>query len=773
MMKLAAAAWLLVVASACVVLVLELHHGVELKTDLTALLPLEERDAAIQRAKDRVTEVLGERVFLLVGDRDRDVARSAGAALAAALGNSGLTKSVTYRIPAESFKSLGAMYYPYRFGLLSAADHNRLEHDRGREIVDRAIATIYGPSSIADATLLRNDPFLLLPEFLSSLPMPIARLEPDDGVLSIRKKGITWVLLVAQLNQNIYSGEYQHRLVTALETAGRYLRTTSPRLQILRVGAIFYAQEGGKSATRETARLSVVSIIGTALLILIVFRSLRPLFLTLLAIAVGVLCAFSVCFAIFGGIHVAALLIGISLNGIAIDYCLQYVSARFSPTAMAPVERLHRVLPGITLGAATTLIGYLTLMLAPFPGLFQLAVFSAVGLLGSFITIVLWLPIFDRNEPVSHDSRILAAANALWVFWEDPRCSRWRWGAVGLLIILALAGTPWLRVDDDIRHQQSLSKHLRDQESEIRALTGISGSTQFLVVRGADRDGALQAEEALQTRLASAQQDGALRGFQSIAQFIPSIARQRDNRALVQDRLMGPYLESYYKRLGITGDPKSGDPGYLTPDAIGESSPLAFLRNQLLGSDAAGTYDLVLLNGVSRPSEIRTIASCVAGTTFVDPAEDVTRLLSEYRRRAFILMVVSVVLMTPVLLWRYGPRGTARVIFPPAIAVIAAPPLLALEGVRLTFFGAMALVLVLSIGFDYAVFCRESDRSQRSATMLGIWLAMFATLLSFGLLAFSSTYAIHTFGATLLVGTLLACAFSPLASDRVSIREAE
>jgi predicted exporter len=105
------------------------------------------------------------------------------------------------------------------------------------------------------------------------------------------------------------------------------------------------------------------------------------------------------------------------------------------------------------------------------------------------------------------------------------------------------------------------------------------------------------------------------------------------------------------------------------------------------------------------------------------------------------------------------------VALPPAIAVLAAAPLVALAGVTFTFFNAMALVLVLSIGFDYAVFCRESKPSRRPATMLGVWLAMLTTLLSFGLLVLSSTYAVHAFGATLLVGTIMAFAFAPIASD--------
>jgi predicted exporter len=42
---------------------------------------------------------------------------------------------------------------------------------------------------------------------------------------------------------------------------------------------------------------------------------------------------------------------------------------------------------------------------------------------------------------------------------------------------------------------------------------------------------------------------------------------------------------------------------------------------------------------------------------------------------------------------------------------------------------------------------------------------MLTTLLSFGLLVLSSTYAVHAFGATLLVGTIMAFAFAPIASD--------
>jgi predicted exporter len=278
----------------------------------------------------------------------------------------------------------------------------------------------------------------------------------------------------------------------------------------------------------------------------------------------------------------------------------------------------------------------------------------------------------------------------------------------------------------------------------------------------------LQAEEALSDRLNAAKQDGALRDFEALAQFVPSIKRQREDAQLVQNRLMKPFRADLDRRIGLEGGiaPDAGTHALLTPGIITRESPLAFLRSLTLEAGPSGATMVILLNGVKRPDELRAIASTVPGVHFADPAGELTSVLSEYRGRAILLIAVSALLMTPVLIWHYGWRGSLFTMLPPGLAVVMAPLVAALAGVTFTFFGALALVLVLSIGFDYAVFCREATYERRPATMLGVWLAMMATLLSFGLLAFSQTYAIHAFGVTLLAGTIIAFLLSPLASDR-------
>ena len=46
---------------------------------------------------------------------------------------------------------------------------------------------------------------------------------------------------------------------------------------------------------------------------------------------------------------------------------------------------------------------------------------------------------------------------------------------------------------------------------------------------------------------------------------------------------------------------------------------------------------------------------------------------------------------------------------PSVVAAGLTPPIIALFGTQLSFFNTMALVLVLSIGVDYSVFCRETS----------------------------------------------------------------
>jgi predicted exporter len=303
------------------------------------------------------------------------------------------------------------------------------------------------------------------------------------------------------------------------------------------------------------------------------------------------------------------------------------------------------------------------------------------------------------------------------------------------------------------------------EQERIQQLAGAAGSAQFFLVEAKDDEAALQTEETLIDRLRPLLAQGALAGFQAPAQYVPSVARQRQNREMVRRELDGPILTEHLRQLGLeqVEPPPAEDTPFLTlAETAAKDGPLRFLSPLLLQS-GQGALHVVKLDGVVRPGALTTAAAGLPGVRMIDPAGDFSRLLGKYRNRALSLLALSATLMTPLLLWRYGWRGAPRVIAPPLLAVLLAPALRGWFGASFTFFDGMALVLVLSIGVDYSIFLAETSSQRQRVTMLAVVMAAATTLLSFGLLALSSVQAVHAFGTTMLIGILLAFLFSPLA----------
>lgn len=87
---------------------------------------------------------------------------------------------------------------------------------------------------------------------------------------------------------------------------------------------------------------------------------------------------------------------------------------------------------------------------------------------------------------------------------------------------------------------------------------------------------------------------------------------------------------------------------------------------------------------------------------------------------------------------------------------------LALSGHALNLFSLLALVLVLGIGINYTLFF-SNPRGTPITSLLAVLLAMATTLLTLGMLVFSSTQAISSFGIVLCSGIFTAFLLSPLA----------
>ena len=746
------------------------------QTDLLSLLPATERSAAAERSVAAMRDAAGTRAIFLVGHPDHVSAIAAAGHFAEALKRTGAFASVQFEVPDFDPNALAAPHREFRFGLLTDADRNALAE--GKVDIEQWLQRrLNDPFRARLAGGMAQDPFGFLDNFISSLPYGQSRLDLQDGMLVVRdgaeKPSRLYVLVSGELRGSAYDERVQRAVVAAVGTADQAARASGMAVQVLRTGAVFYAEAARSSAERDVELISAGSLVGIVLLMVAVFRSLRPLMFGLLTVLTGLAAAVSATLLVHGELHVLTLVFGASLIGEAIDYSIQYFAIYAASGSRWDSHRaMVAVRPGLTLALATSVLGYAALLFMSFPAVRQIALFALSGLIAAYLAVILLLPHLLKR-PYERNIDAAAVPAARFIEWWSTRVGA-KPAAATALAALALCAPGWLqlRADDDVRALSSRPAELLQQETRIRSLTGVEIGTRYFVVEGKTPETTLQTEERLVARLRELSVKGELANFQAISSFVPSAARQEDNRALLRKTIHsdGKLLEQAFEHVGLrTGIADELARAYqqsegrlLTPEAWLATSMAAPFRHLWLGKTESGYSSVVIPMGAKSTERLAALAADLPGVAFVDKAASVSRLFSQYRKGLSYGLMAAMMLVLGLLCWRYGRYGGAATLLPAALGIAAALAVSGYIGWSMTVFSLMALLLVLGVGVNYSIFLMEG-RTRPGTTGVAVLLSASTTVLSFGLLAFSGTPALSGFGATLLIGIAVTVLATPLA----------
>lgn len=719
-------------------------------TDMLAMLPRDEQRPLAAQATQALADAGSRRVTVLIGGGDEDQARHAADAFLQALGDI----PARHRVADTDSQAWLALYAPVRAGLLSPQARERLGAAPTAELADQALAALYQPVGGPRMGPWADDPLNVFGQWLAERGQS-SRVRMRDGRLMLTDPDAPerhYALVLIDLAGSGFEISAQRALQPRLEAATR--AAAGQGAQVIQAGVPLFAAAAAEQAEFEIHTIGLGSLVGIVVLTLAAFRSLRPRLLVALSMAVGLLVASSVSLLVFGALHLVTLVFGASLLGVAENYGSNYFSARQGLQASERWAMLSRQIPIVSLAMATTVIGYALLALPPFPGLRQIAVFSAVGLVAAFVTVLWWFPLLDgagRMAPTRF-ADWLGSRRALWPSLKG-RGLAWLLVLSGLLVV---AGASRLRFDDDIRQLQSAPPALVAQQREFSRLMQAPGLAQFFVVQGDTEQQLLEREEAL-----TAQLRGMQLGVQAVSDWLPSLQRQREDAALAARRTaeMRPLLA---EKLGQPVAPAAAAAATLTPQAWLASPASEPVRLQWLGRLGEGMASVVLLRGAETADARAALATLrLEGVTWVDKVGEVSTLLGRYRELMSAVLGVGLALIWAALAWRFG-RASWRALAPTALACVLTVALLALGGQVLQLFHILPLLILLGLGVDYGIFLLEQPGRSETQPFLSVTLAAASTLLSFGLLALSGTPALHAFGLTLLIGVFLAWLLTPL-----------
>ncbi|KFN42942.1 MMPL family transporter [Arenimonas oryziterrae] len=750
------AAWLwLALVLALVVQQIGFWRSPKIDSDVLALLPGEERDPLLALAERGIVDGATRQIVVLVGGSDWASVRQATQTFTETL-----KASPTLSMPASDELAASAaidFYRPYRDRLLTASQRTQLRAADPVELGDTALASLYGPAMGGGLTEWRADPLGLWTSWWQ------ARLGQGiglrDGIASVSKDGSDWAILRYDVASSAFHLDGQARLKTALDTATDAARATSPTIRVLRAGVPLHAEAAAVRASWEMNTIGWGSLLAVIALMWLAFRGLRPVALVALSLLIGCAGGVAVTVLIFGKIHLLTLVFGASLVGVAEDYGIHYFACRQGHGDLSSHGLMRLLLPGLVLALATSVLAYLALGLAPFPGLRQMAVFSASGLVVAFATVACWFPWLDRGpRPISRFGNRIADSLAGWPRWRSDHPLAWI-VAIALLLF-SVTGLQRLQVRDDLRALQNSPAELIAQQREIGGLLGLPSPAQFYLVSGTSADQVLAREELLKARLDLLLADGKLGGYSAISDWVPSQARQRADAALTAQR----EAQVLARVSQATGEelvrPVFAASALRIEDWLKQPVAEAF-RARWLGEHEGRWASVLMLQGVGPTSDLALLkaqAGGLSGVTWVDRTGEISLLLSHYRAMMAWLLLAGVVAIALALYLRYREQAW-RALVPTLIAIVLSVAALGWLGEPFQLFSVLALLLLLGMGVDYGIFLVEHRGD--GASWLAVCLGAGSTLLAFGLLALSATPALHVFGLTMLFGVGLVWLLSP------------
>ncbi|EOX4847700.1 MMPL family transporter [Vibrio alginolyticus] len=728
-----------------------------IETNILKLLPKNQQNPVAEQAFESVSASMSDKVIFVITAPDKNALFAAAAEFDKGLRQSNHFRDVVGKISPQEQQAWASYYFKHRFQLLTPEQRERLSQNPEQQ-VQHVIQSLYNPFSGVTGQELQNDPFLLFRDYLSQVTQQSSSFRLDNGYLSVEKDGAQYLLITAELKDSPYSltGQLAVPDIQALEqgVAQKY------GAEVAHTGVLFYADFGTQSAKSEISTIGVFSLLGIIALFVLVFRSVVPLSLALLSITIGLLVALSVTTWIFGKVHLFSLVFGASLIGVSIDYAFHYLTERLAAGNEWDSEQgLKHIFIAITLGLITSLIGYLGMLVAPFPGLQQLALFSSIGLIAAYITVVAWYPILARNPSRTISTLPGQSLLAKWLtLWNQPRIK------VGLPMLCVVASGFFLlqlNYDDDIRLLQTMPNDLKQQETLITTLSGMQSSQQMLVVTADDDENLMKKLESLTPTLEAWKADSTIESYQSLSRYLSSVERQQQDYQLIRD-LYATQSSPLTSGLGLSKKPKM-DADFI-PVTVEQylqnpvSAPVRFLH---LGKIKEKSATVVVLNQLQDSAVVKAFAKSQSDVVYLNKAEEISTLFGEYRIKIMELLAAASAVIFLVLIKRYGLQHSCRVLLPSLIACACGLATAVAMGTTLNLFNLLGLVLILGIGIDYTLFFAEKARSV--STLLAITLSAMTTVLSFGLLSLSQTHAIHSFGITVLSGIFVAWLLSPIA----------
>jgi predicted exporter len=624
---------------------------------------------------------------------------------------------------------------------------------------------------------IAQDPSLSTAEFVEQAYAANDSLALEDGRLIARSpvKGQQQFILIFTIDNEALNVNKAITVAEEIKQVMHQVERQYPDCVVKYSGVLFHTAENSSQAQFEMSFFGGLSLFAMLVMVYFVFRSRTALLSVTLTIANAVIYGFIALALSFDSVHIISLVFGVTLIGISIDYCFHVLT------------ELHNKKPSLTtvnksifLGFISTALGYILLTLAPMSFLSQVATFIIAGLVGAMVCVFTVVPNISSSKSGLDNLVLEKQLTKLINLIKHFQVRR-----VGLLIVIStLVFVSYLllpiKFNDSIADLNGSSSTLLSNENFHQKI--LSGQdVKRLFILGSSIEQVLQTEEAIRTRVSAliAETDVSSKivpkatpktmpKVRGISDWLPSKQRQHANNKRLKLAQSHDVFSSWHEATGL--EVTFSSPAPLTYQAIKNSvvapyvSPFLYVgSNNGSGVDKENKDEFVSLLQLSNISSAQLVSITESfGDQVIpfDKAESISQIMTDSRESLLSWFMLALIIFSVVIGFRFGLKAAGNHSLALILSVSIALMLSYLVQGPLNLFNVLAMMLILALAIDYLIFYQY--RGTNASNVLAISLSALSSLFVFGVLVFSKTPAVYSFGLTVMLGIVSIFILAPL-----------
>lgn len=727
-------------------------------TNLLALFPKNAFSTLDDSITDTFVKRLDKQVLFLVKDNGDNEGKT-GKYFLQRLNDLNAFDKINGLMDNKAQKAYGEFFFKYKLSLIDKNIINMLEsyspNKDESKLINFIQTQLYNGFAGLGSKEILNDPYLLTRSKQMDLLSKTQKISIKNDLLSVSDEKDTWYFIFASLKDSGLDVKRSDNIVNSINLIEKDLKAKFSNTKLLRRGSVFYNDDATKKAQHDIKKLATLSLILMLALMLFAFKSIMPIIFTIGSVLIGALVGLSITTTLFSSIHLITVLISISIIGIAADYSIFYLSYAYNYGFKIFKEKYYNLIKkSVFTALITSALAYILMLVAPFPIILQISALAISGLTTTALVVLIIYPYLNRfykKPKVIHTS-----------LFKFAKINNKYLCTIALLCFVFCAYyLPKSTIDHDISKLQALSSDLKKQDDLINKLTKQNLEQKFILVQGDDANTALKGAKQIYSVLDLGIKQNILERYQAL--LINTLEEQKHAKDLINKNFNR--VQSFYSDLGIEiSNVYKDSPFLLVEDYF--SSPISQGFDLLFIKTEKKSYIMIPLTNIHDIKALKESLKEYKFAYFIDRKEAFDDLFASCSNILFIILALSfiAIAISHFLRQRFNIKETLLAFTPSLLSVAMPFALLACFNMPLNMFAILASLLVLGISVNYVSFIKTLASNTNYLAIFAVSMAMLTTIITLGVLVFSSTYAVALFGIVLTTGIITAYILCPLAS---------